>query len=266
MNKKKQILTSFFLLFVLCLQGAELEFYPLFESCSVICRTKLFMKECQVSYREKGSSAWLPAFESVFDGSFGDKFRTSIVDLKPDTVYEVKAQLKRGSVKESAKGSFRTWTEKVPVGKTIVLTADQVKNGLVIKDKGTPESWIRYTAAPGVIIDGKRNPAAIVLENAEYVILENLTVRGGSASSVTLNHCKNVRLVNCDLGYWGDPENWNFDKKTGRIRYKTGQFLWNKNGIQINWGSGIVIERCYIHDPLLSANSWNSPWRVCWKT
>ena len=236
--------------------GAELEFAPLFHSCGVICRTKELMQECSVTYRKKGSSEWLPAFEAVYDPSFGEKFRTSIVDLEPDTEYEVRAVLSRKKLRETAAGTFRTWAEKVPVGKTIVLTPERLKKGLVITSRGKADSWIRYTAAPGTVIDGKDAKTAVTLKEAEYVILENLTIRGGANNAVSLDNCKHVRLVNCDIGFWGDPENWTFDGATGRMRNRAGQPLWNKNAIFINRGEGIVIERCYIHDPLLSANNW----------
>lgn len=240
--------------FQLC--GAELSLFPLFESCSVIFNTDLLPGKCKVFYRKKGEKQWLEAFETVLDSSYGEKFRTSIIGLKADTVYEVRAEHKRNSQKEILTKTFRTWAEKVPVKKTVVLTAEQVRNGLVIKDKGTPSGWIRYTAPPGVVIDGKRKNAAVVLDQARYVLLENLTIRGGSESSLRLDQCRNVRIVNCDIGFWGDPENWHLDKRSGRTRYKNGRFLWNKTAVYIHKGENIVIERCYIHDPLLSANNW----------
>ena len=237
-------------------KAAELEFVPLFHSCSIICTMKYDFKDCAISYREKGTSRWLPAFEPVKDNNYSFKFRTSAVDLKPDTVYEVRAELKWGRMKDAAEGTFRTWAEKVPVARTVTLTPEKVKNGLVIKDKGTPRGWVRYTAAPGTVIDGGMKKYALMVDKAEYVILENLTVRGGASGAVYLNECKFVRLINCDISGWGDPQNWKYDKTTGLMRDSRGRALYNKNGIFINHGFGQVIERCYIHDPLQSSNCW----------
>ena len=242
-------------------EALELEFFPLFHSCGIQCTaendvSEYSIRDCAISYREKGTSEWLPAFEPVKDSNYSLKFRTSAVDLKPDTEYEVKADLKWRRGNETKIGTFRTWSENVPVAKTIVLKPDAVKNGLVIKDKGKPDGWIRYTAAPGTVIDGTGKTAALVVEKAEYVIIDGLTIRGGIHNAVYLNQCRYVRLVNCDISAWCDPENWKFDRTTGRFRNQYGHLLYNKNAIFLNRGFGQVIERCYIHDPLLSANSW----------
>ncbi len=266
---KTLIMILAFVAALMCSAG-ELELRPLFNSCSVYFKTEC-PRNCTVTYREKGTSKWLPALEATYDRSYSAQFRTGIVDLKPDTVYEVKAEARSGRQIDRASGTFRTWAEKVPVAKRIVLTQEQVNKGLVIRDKGTPDGWILYTTAPGVVVDGTGLRSALVLDRAEYVIVENMVIRGGERNAVTLNLCKYVRLRNCDISRWGDPQNWKFDKGTGRMRNSAGKHLHNKNAIYINRGFGQVIERCYIHDPLLSSNSWRyghpdgpqgiSPWK-----
>ena len=250
--------------------AAKLELFPTFHSCSVYFSTDI-PRNCSITYREKGTSKWLPAFEPTWDRSYGGKYRTSIVHLKPDTEYEVLATASWGRQKVREKGTFRTWAEKVPVAKRIVLTQKQVDKGLVIKDKGTPKGWIVYTAAPGVVVKGAGKRQALLLSNAEYVIVENMVIRGGDNNAVVLNDCKYVRLRNLDISAWGDPQNYTYDKGTGRMRNKAGRTLANKNAVYLNGGFGQVIERCYMHDPLLSSNSWRyghpdgpqgiSPWK-----
>ena len=237
-------------------EALELEFSPLFHSCGVRCTVEYDFKDCTIVYREKGTSEWLPAFEPVKDNNYTYKFRTSIVDLKPDTEYEVKVDLKWGRMKDSKTGTFRTWAEKVPVAKTIVLKPEMVKTGFVIKEKGKPDGWIRYTAAPGAVIDGTGKKYALLVDKAEYVIIDGVTVRGGEQNAVYLNQCKYVRLLNCDISAWGDPQNWKYDGSTGRLRNKRGRHLNNKDAIFLYRGFGQVIERCYIHDPLLTSNCW----------
>ena len=250
--------------------AAEIEFFPTFHSCSVYVKSQV-PRDCRITYREKGSSKWLPAFEGTWDRSYDSKWRTSIVDLKPDTVYEVQFVGVSGRMTDRASGTFRTWAEKVPVAKRIVLTQKQVDKGLVIKDKGTPNGWIVYTAAPGVVVNGMKRKQAVLLDNAEYVILENMTIRGGDANAVTLLNCKYVRLRNLDISAWCDPQNYTYDKGTGRMRNQAGRHLANRNAIYLSGGFGQVVERCYIHDPLMSSNNWRyghpdgpqgiSPWK-----
>ena len=235
--------------------GAELELRPLFHSCGIYFKTEI-PKDCTIVYREKGTSKWLPAFAPTYDKSYDSKFRTSIVDLKPDTEYEVKAEARSGRMINRAEGTFRTWAEQVPIAKRIVLKPEQVKEGFTIKDKGKPDGWILYTAAPGTVIKGYGKRQALMLDKAEYVIVENLAIEGGDNNAIYLNNCKYVRLRNLDISRWCDPANWTYDKGTGRFRNKTGRHLGNKNAIYINRGFGQVIERCYIHDPLMSSNNW----------
>ena len=253
---KKTFLLAASLGAFLAAEALELEFSPLFHSCGVRCTMEDNYKDCSITYREKGTSKWLPAFEPVKDNNYSFKFRTSIVDLKPDTEYEVKVDLKWDHMKDSKTGTFRTWAEKVPVAKTIVLKPEMVKNGFVIKDKGKPDGWIRYTAAPGTVVDGTGKKIALLVNKAEYVIIDGLTVRGGEKNAVYLNQCKYVRLLNCDISAWGDPQNWKYDGYTGRLRNKRGRHLNNKDAIFLYRGFGQVIERCYIHDPLLTSNCW----------
>lgn len=250
--------------------AAELSFAPLFNSCSIYLKTES-AKGCSIFYREKGTQKWLTPFEPVWDRSYGGRHRTCAVDLKPDTVYEVKAEIRWGKMRKNAEGTFRTWAEKVPIAKKIILTQKQVNNGYVIKAKGKPDGWILYTAAPGVVVKGDGKRQALLLDQAEYVIVENMTVKGGNNNAVFLNKCKYVRLRNLDISAWCDPGNWKFNKGTGRMVNSAGRTLSNKNGIYLNGGFGQVIERCYIHDPLLSSNSWRyghpdgpqgiSPWK-----
>ena len=41
--------------------AAELELFPTFHSCGVYFKT-VVPKDCVITYREKGTSKWLPAF------------------------------------------------------------------------------------------------------------------------------------------------------------------------------------------------------------
>lgn len=236
----------------------KVEFYPTFESCGVYFTPPRFdgwmpNHTIPVFYREKGTRKWNRAFDAIFDKNYDTQYRTSVIGLQESTEYEVKIEYRNQQI---ATGMFRTWSENVPIAREITLTQDDVKSGLVIRDRGTPDGYILYTSKPDVIINANGKSNAILLDNAEYIVVRNLTIRGGTRHAVFLNRCRNVRLINCDIAEWGDPESWKLDRSTGRMRDDQGKVLWNKNGILINRSIGIVIERCYIHDPLLSSNAW----------
>ena len=252
--KKFLVCCALFTALLLC--GGKIEFAPTFNGCAVIVPAERY-QTCKIFYREKNSSKWLETFEPCYDGNYYEKYRTSLVDLKENTEYEVKADITSRRVSKTLKGTFRTWSEKVPVAKTVILTPAQVKNGFVISDKGKPDGWIRYTAAPGAVLrsTGFTRPV-IHLKGAEYVIVENMTLQGGSYG-VMLENCKYVRLRNLDVSAWGgNPADWKIDRKTGRSINAKGRQLPGYGGIHLQRGFGQVVERCYIHDPGTSSHEW----------
>jgi len=240
-------------LFALCCIASELEFRPTFESCGVYFKTSQ-LRSCNISYRQLGDEEWLPTFEPVFNRDYEANYRTSIVNLRENTEYEVKIE---AAWRKPIFGSFRTWADLVPVAQEIVLSASDVANGLVINAKGSPDGYICYTAEPGTLIDGGPDKSeSLLLDGAEYVLVKNLLIRGGRNSAVKLNNCRYVRLINCEISEWCDAKNWQLDRGSGHLRNEKGQALWDKNGISINRGFAQVIERCYIYDPALTANAW----------
>ena len=251
----KKILTGLTVFTALLLCAGKIEFFPTFNSCAVNVPAEK-RQNCKVFYREKNSSTWLESFETTYDGNYYEKYRTSLIDLKENSEYEVKAEISSRRATQTLKGTFRTWSEKVPVAKTIVLTQAQVKNGFVISAKGKPNGWIRYTAAPGTVLRAGFNRPLLHLKGAEYVIVENMTLRGGSYG-VLMENCKYVRLKNLDISAWGgNPADWKIDRKTGRSINSKGRQLPGFSGICLTRGFGQVIERCYIHNPGTSSHEW----------
>ncbi|MBO5723731.1 MAG: right-handed parallel beta-helix repeat-containing protein, partial [Lentisphaeria bacterium] len=254
--KRLFLVTLLFVCFGIC--AGELHFEPLFHSSSVYFRSEK-VRQCRIFYREKGSQEWLETFEPQFDSTAPAQYRTSIVNLKENTEYEVQVQIRVGTRNRiNAKGTFRTWADRVPIAKTIVLTPEQVKNGYAIRNvKGKADGWIRYTTKPGTVVRAKKGVRqALLVDRCEYVIVENMVIRGGDTHGVVLDHCKYVRLRNLDISNWFNPEGWWFEKKNGRIRNARYKHLYSHNGIDIRFGYGQVIERCYIHDPALTSNEW----------
>ncbi len=74
--------------------------------------------------------------------------------------------------------------------------------------------------------------------------------------AITVKKCEHVRVVNCDIAGWGRIGTQRLDRD--------GKYYDAKSGRAINWDSailiskslGTVVERCYIHDPVSTANSW----------
>jgi len=233
----------------LCTEPFEL--VPLFNSCSYYF-TSPPRPDLAVQFRERDASEWHKAYPPVHFAADG-MYRGSVVRLEEDTSYELRIIESGGKV--LAQNEFRTWRSDVPVAETIVLDESNFGGSLRITRSGTPDGWIRYVAKDGFILRNDRSGPLIELLGARHVILEGLTLRGGLQTAVRVQNCRHVRIINCDIAGWG---------RRGKQRFDLNGAFYTADGRQINWDTGIVInrsfgtvvERCYIHDPVTTANSW----------
>ena len=232
------------------LDVAPFEIVPLFNACSFYFKSPS-RPALSVFYRKK-EEGWRQAFEPVYVVEDG-MFRGSIVNLDEDTLYELKITDENGEV--LAQQDFRTWRTEVPIAKTIVLDEASFTGRLIVRDSGSPDGWIKYTARNGFVLRNDRTGPLIELRRAKYVILERLTLRGGLKDAISVKKCEQVRIVNCDIAGWG---------RIGVQRFDIDGKYYAGGGGAINWDSailvsksiGTVVERCYIHDPVSTANSW----------
>jgi len=232
------------------LRVSAFEVVPLFNTCSFYLPSSKPIA-VSVAYRKKGGD-WLEAVQPVYVAE-DNMFRGSIVDLTEDTAYEIRITAASGEV--LAQQKFTTWRSDVPIAKTVVLDQTTFTGHLVINDQGSPDGWIKYTAGNGFVLRNDRTGPLLELDKAKYVILEGLTLRGGLQDAISITKCESVRVVNCDIANWG---------RIGTQRFDLDGKYYTKNGTAINWDSaillrrsiGTVVERCYIHDPVSTANSW----------
>ena len=232
------------------LSVAPFEVVPLFNACGVYFRSPE-RAALSMSYRTQGGE-WLPAFRPAYFPEDG-MYRGSIVDLEEDTAYELKIAGGNGTV--LAQEAFRTWRTEVPIAKTIVLDETNFTGHLKIKESGTPDGWIKITAKPGFVLQNERTGPLLELSKQRYILLEGLTIRGGLKEAISIKRCEYIRVVNCDIAGWG---------RIGTQRFDLDGKYFTERGSAINWDSailvsrslGTVVERCYIHDPVSTANSW----------
>ncbi|UCE47833.1 MAG: right-handed parallel beta-helix repeat-containing protein, partial [Phycisphaerales bacterium] len=204
-----------------------------------------------VDYRRRGGP-WLKACGPVYVKE-DRMYRGSIVDLDEDTPYELRITTAHGDV--LAQQAFRTWSSQVPIGKTISLDEISFTGRLIVRESGSADGWIKITGKKGFVLRNDRKGPLIELYKVENVILEGLTLRGGLKEAISIRRCENVRVVNCDIAGWG---------RIGTQRFDRDGKYYTEGGSAINWDSailvsksiGTVVERCYIHDPVSTANSW----------
>lgn len=240
------------ILFSIALALAGLTFHPTFNSCAVDSLSGV--QNHRIEYRMDGIAEWKTS-----------EIGLNMTGLAEDTIYHVRYF---DGQQQKASGSFRTWKSDVPVAKTIVIDSDEFKAPYVIDCKGSEDGWIRITSSNGQIF----NPSAsttFVVRNASYVLIDDMVIRGGAnaANVITIEKSDHVRVRNCDISGWGTSDYQPMysllpkDDKTGagfgRYRKPDGSAINYQGAIKIGSGAScVVVERCYIHDPLCRSCSW----------
>ena len=234
----------------------ELRLRATFVSCSVCFGASApiagLSLECRAAGGEWKAQPQPPYFPETKD------YRGSILGLAEDTAYDVR--LVAGG-KTLAQGSVRTWASEVKVAKTIYIEQkDLAKPPMKISEKGTPDGWIRYTTRPGTVLRGIEG-WTFAVHGAAYVLLDNLTIEGApqATSVIHVEDSTGVRIRNCEISGWGRTGEARYDQKCFGKRWdaKHKRTINMDGAIQICKGcSEVVVERCYIHDPLGRANSW----------
>ena len=242
------------------ISSGRLLLVPGFESCSYYVNRKKseWGKKCslKVWYRKKGDKAWKAVLDPV-DMEREKAWRGSIMLLKEDTLYEFRGVI-TGAVKDEIRKEFRTRSSNFKVGKTILLDAKNFKGQLKNIISGKPEAYVLYKAAPGFTLKGKADINGGVIEcvRKKFVIFEGLTIDANrSRHGIKLVDCEDVVIRNCEIYNFG---------RCDRIRDMTQMGRWIHKGKMTGWDGGIflqggirqLIERCYIHTPHSSSNSW----------
>ena len=138
-------------------------------------------KAVRVQFRRAGETAWQEGLALRYnpiaetDEDLTD-YRGSLVNLAPNTTYEV--QLTLAGTSNSKRLTGTTWSEQFPVGETV-----QVRNSyqpLTISESGTPWAYRVYDGR-GITIDVRHQHDACIVVNASYVILRGFTLRGAGA-------------------------------------------------------------------------------------
>ena len=191
-----------------------------------------------------------PYFEESKD------YRGSIVHLEEDTEYEIRLTAAGSTL---AYGRVKTWASEVPIAKTVEIDVT-AQFPITVSDKGSPTGWIRYTTKPGVKLVRDNKDSFFKVDGAEYVVFDDMRLDGGGGAGgfypIKIVNSKFVRVRNCEITGWGRTGKVDFTK-LARTCTKEGKMINMDAAIHIGKGNaGVVVERCYIHDPLITSCSW----------
>lgn len=228
----------------------RLEAVPGYASCSLNlsgCRAKdSGAFSSRIRYRRMGDPVWCAAQDFVYIPA-EKAARSCLFNLAEGGDYEVEVEWNDAGKREKHSISFQTRSGDVPVAKTVLLGPENVHGRLVIRESGTPEGYIRYTAAKDFTLRAAPGAyEAVLLENVSYVILDGLTIRGGKRFGVDVVCSSEVILRNCDIAEFGELGKPVLE--LGNRYVLNGEVLSNIAGIRLLESEGILVERCYIHD------------------
>lgn len=164
---------------------------------------------CRVRYRSEGETAWRSGMDLVLYPP-DNQYRGSLSLLEPGHRYEVECELLASGQSEPLSTVVtwgRTWSERIPIAEVRRLPKES-DQPLVIRTQGRPDGWILYAPAEdasSTIDVGQTADHAVVVEDAAYVVFENVILRGGRKDCVRLAKSHRVCIRRCDIAGWGDP-------------------------------------------------------------
>jgi hypothetical protein len=206
--------------------------------------------ECTVQYRVAGSSHWLAGSALWYDNRGGEygapEYRGSLVNLTPNTNYEIKLTLQSGA---SETFNASTWSEEFPIGKTIELPQNS-SNTLVISesDSGNADGYTLYTFAPNdsaTIGVANKSDYNITID-ASYIIIRGLTLKGAKRHGIRLYaQAHDVVIEDTDISGWGriDADGWGVNMDSAIY----------SNGPEVE---RLVVQRTKLHHPRSDSNNW----------
>ncbi|MBN1867866.1 hypothetical protein JW916_11285 [Candidatus Sumerlaeota bacterium] len=238
---------------------------------------------CRVRYRAQGASEWRDALPLWFDArepeqfahsfvdlsgktpgigrstpEFSRQYRGSIVNLEPDTTYEIELSLENS--RRRAALTCRTWSQRFPIAKTVILP-ERSDETLVIDRSGSPNGYIAYVPPRGAetaVIDfadkAPDYPDHCVEIRASYVIVQRLTLRNAGIHGIRIfEGSHDVTIDGCDIGDWGRPDALEGAKWGNELDSAIFARDENREDPTIE---RVVVQRCRLHHPRYDTNSW----------
>jgi hypothetical protein len=203
---------------------------------------------CTVRYRSHGASEWRAGLPLVYDAR-DHEYRGSIVGLSPDTEYD--AELVAAG--QTVKLSFRTRSDRFPIGRTTLVPAGETSRPIVIRDSGTPNAYHLVTVAAGAraTIDLRNTAPNGIVVDADYVIVRGLEVRNAGQNAIQiLANRHDIVVEECHLVYWGRGGGASsFGSNGGNM----------DSGINAARGTrNLTLQRNLIEHPRGASNDWDS--------
>ncbi|WP_339891570.1 right-handed parallel beta-helix repeat-containing protein [uncultured Alteromonas sp.] len=242
--------------------GMENSVTPLIHSAGIVIYGQDEDYTSEVRYREVGDNTWLPALKLAWEPIYG-ALSGSIVHLNADTAYEVEVEVTDYyGYKEEYSFNFQTRPNSPPIDPNKIYYLSEIYSGgqldlEALNIYGSEDGYAKIIGDGQVIDAGNEYLSAVNIGSQAFIMLENLTIKGGERYGVFARNTHDIWIKGCDISGYGriasvykGGKGYSSESSTSPINYDSGIYL-EKTGLS-------VIEECKIHDPNGKANHWGN--------
>lgn len=240
--------------------GMENSATPLIHSVGLVIYGQDEDSTSEVKYRKVGDNKWLPALELAWEPIYG-ALSGSIVHLEPDTQYEVEiAVTDYLETKKQYFFDFKTRPDSPPIDPEKIYYLSEIYNGgqldlEALNIHGDENGYAKIIGDGPVIAASDEFLSAVNIGSQAYIMLENLTIKGGQRYGIFARNTHNIWIKGCNISEYGriptvykNNKGYSSEASGTPINYDSGIYL-EKTGVS-------VVEECEIHNPNHNANHW----------
>ena len=240
--------------------GFEDSVTPLINSIGIVIYGQDETSTATVRFRADDEMRWQKGLNLSWEPVYGS-FAGSIVYLNADTTYHIEVQItdQNGEQQEHV---FQTKTKpnSPPIDPEKVYYLSDIYSGgqldlEALNISGSADGYAKIIGDGQVIEASSDDLAAVNIGAQSYVMLENMTIKGGQRYGIFAKKAHHIWIKGCNVSEFGreavdirDGLAYASPTTNSPINYDSGIYL-ERSGIA-------VIEECEVHSPNLGANSW----------
>lgn len=240
--------------------GFEDTVTPLINSIGIVIYGQDETSTATVRFRADDEMRWQKGLNLSWEPVYGS-FAGSIVYLNADTTYHIEVQITDANG-EQQEHVFQTKTKpnSPPIDPEKVYYLSDIYSGgqldlEALNISGSADGYAKIIGDGQVIEASTDDLAAVNIGAQSYVMLENLTIKGGQRYGIFAKKAHHIWIKGCNVSEFGreavdirDGLAYASPTTNSPINYDSGIYL-ERSGIA-------VIEECEVHSPNLGANSW----------
>ncbi|OES34139.1 right-handed parallel beta-helix repeat-containing protein [Alteromonas macleodii] len=249
------------IVFAASASGFEDTATPLINSIGLVIYGQDEESTATVKFRANDDTYWHKGLDLSWEPIYGS-FAGSIVYLEANTTYHIEVTV-TDAYGDIVEHSFQTTTKPntPPINPNKIYYLSEIYSGgqldlEALNIEGSADGYAKIIGDGPVIEAGSDVLAAVNIGNNSYVMLENLTVKGGQRYGIFAKKAHHIWIKGCNVSEYGreavDIRNgkaYSSPTSNSPINYDSGIYL-ERSGIA-------VIEECEVHSPNLGANNWS---------